>query len=246
MKNLQKHISANHTHLYPCENCSYTAPNRFRLKRHMKTHMEEKPTVSCPICGKSVVTLDQHLRVVHGPKKFHCDQCSYTAPTPREIERHTNALHLKTKEICTYCGKGFSRDHLQNHIKNKHHKIRDKSCGQCDKSFVTTSELRRHVDVPPQGDRSTCDHCGGSFVTVHDHVRKIHLNMKVTKGREEECQHCGETVFHLKHHIRMEHDDNVEKVYCDLCPYRTLKQSVLKKHKKQRHGEEMIRVEDNH
>lgn len=237
VKNLIKHKRSVHTNSFKCELCTYVAPNKFRIKRHLKTHLPEKALVSCHICGKEVVTLDQHLRVVHGPKRFKCKDCPFAASMTRELDRHISAVHLKNKEICPFCGKKFSNDHLSNHIKNKHHNVRDKSCDTCKKTFVTNSELKRHVEVVHNGVRSTCEECGGAFVNVLDHIRKVHKREKAAKGEQSECKYCGEMVFHLKHHILINHDDSVEKVYCELCSFKTLKYSVLKKHITQKHGE---------
>jgi len=235
--NLLKHKRSVHTNSFKCDLCTYVAPNKFRIKRHLKTHLSVKALVSCHICGKEVVTLDQHLRVVHGPKKFKCKDCPFAASTIRELDRHSSAVHLKNKEICPFCGKKFSNDHLANHIKNKHHNVRDKSCDTCEKAFVTNSELKRHIEVVHKGVRSTCEQCGGTFVNVLDHIKKVHNREKKSKGEQSECIYCGEMFFHLKHHILINHDDSVEKVYCELCSFKTLKYSVLKKHISQKHGE---------
>ena len=68
--------------LFKCEECDYTTPKRFLLKRHLKSHSEERP--------------------------FECSDCNSSFKRPEDLLQHTNT-HLGTKSYqCKYCDAGFN------------------------------------------------------------------------------------------------------------------------------------------
>jgi len=51
--------------------------------------------------------IKSHLRVVHGDKKFECDQCGYKTSTKHNLFLHTKRVHDRKplKEVCPECKK---------------------------------------------------------------------------------------------------------------------------------------------
>ncbi|CAL1274923.1 unnamed protein product [Larinioides sclopetarius] len=58
---------------YFCEKCFYTTNDRSNMKRHQRTHSQERP-YSCDICGKSFTRkgyLDFHVMDKHIQELIH-------------------------------------------------------------------------------------------------------------------------------------------------------------------------------
>lgn len=55
---------------------------------------------------KTVAVLAVH-KLVHGEKKFSCDQCNYRATTKNKVRLH-KAVHAEKQHSCDICGKKFS------------------------------------------------------------------------------------------------------------------------------------------
>ena len=51
-----------------CEKCDKSYASDCNLKRHLRTHDNEREKVACPICSNTFVdevTLKQHIRLYH-------------------------------------------------------------------------------------------------------------------------------------------------------------------------------------
>ncbi|CAL1294548.1 unnamed protein product [Larinioides sclopetarius] len=101
-----------------CPTCSKSFSRKDALKRHMKTHSNEK-LFTCQICEKSFARKD-HL------------MC------------HMKTHSVETDFKCDICDKSFQRKHcFAMHMKKHQEKKFD--CRKCDRSFISLQNLNQHV-----------------------------------------------------------------------------------------------------
>lgn len=63
----------------------------------------------------------EHARVVHGGKKFQCDQCEFHCQTHGGLYLHQKAVHLGIRFKCNQCSyEGTQEVNLKRHIESKH------------------------------------------------------------------------------------------------------------------------------
>lgn len=107
---------------YACQFCGKCFKRKHGLKSHENRHTANREI--CPICGKSVKILKEHIKFAHETKK--------------------------EQELipCPQCGKGFTKYNLQFHIERIHLKVitertQIRHCLKCDQSFPRVDDLRR-------------------------------------------------------------------------------------------------------
>ncbi|KAL7047899.1 hypothetical protein ACKWTF_003144 [Chironomus riparius] len=107
---------------YACQFCGKCFKRKHGLKSHENRHTSHREI--CPICGKSVKILKEHIKFAHETKK--------------------------EQELipCPQCGRGFSKYNLQFHIERFHLKVINertqvRHCLKCDQSFPRVDDLRR-------------------------------------------------------------------------------------------------------
>ena len=111
-----------------CPRCDMKFYEKRDLQRHIEAiHM--KIRTICPIegCGKPVVRLDQHIRVIHGEKP---------------------AAKQDKSSKCPECGAIFSRVYdMTRHRENVHRGLKHFACDKCDRKFADKRDLKRHHDA---------------------------------------------------------------------------------------------------
>ena len=193
-----------HKEKHICDICS----NEFRSAIYLRNHkrimhniMDEKYTNRfcqiCPVCGKSVDSLKQHMMLVHSTQKFQCPHCEYQTPY---------------------------KNNLKNHIENKHTGGNIKNCPFCNK---LVKNVKRHVlaakcDLPEEernnpADMVTCDRCNKQFKNLErlkKHIRDIHDKPAI------QCQYCNfQTKYNcnMRMHIRRVHENKPLRETCPIC-----------------------------
>ena len=104
-----------------------------------------------------------------GTNKFKCEQCPYTSTISKDVKRHTQRVHDKTKDYsCRVCGhatsqksylrvknfkceqcpfgSSFSKD-LKRHIKGVHDKIKNHICLRCGYATARKDNLDSHKRI---------------------------------------------------------------------------------------------------
>jgi len=119
---LKKHVRK--CEFTPCPVCGKEFKNRWKLKNHMKGHVQEKPHV-CDECGKDFMhrtSLTEHIEIVHqGKTPFQCETCSKKFSRSGTLRQH-KLIHTGIKPFsCHFCERKFrEKVQLINHLKKKH------------------------------------------------------------------------------------------------------------------------------
>uniref|UniRef100_A0A8D3BP49 Zinc finger protein n=1 Tax=Scophthalmus maximus TaxID=52904 RepID=A0A8D3BP49_SCOMX len=220
-----------------------------------------------------------------GDSKAHqCSLCHNTFGSESSFEQHKEACKGDARFICKAesCGKRFkSKDALKKHKGNVHtgcpkllkssarpelkclllfalllqvHEIFD--CHACDKKFISTNQLKRHMITHSEKRPYTCEVCSRSFkrldqVTAHKIIhsedkpykcklcgkefahRNVYKNHKKTHSEErpfqcEECKALFRTPFSLQRHLLIHNSERTFK--CDQCDATFKRKDTLNVH----------------
>ena len=163
----------------------------------------------CPLCGKEVRQLSQHMINVHEEKEVPCEVCNKIFKSVMLKINHMNNTHgIATS--CVKCEITFpSNAYLRAHVRRVHMKeSKEYSCTYCDKKFTSNQKLKLH-------DQNSCPY-------------KFHKTIK--------CNQCdkpfhgkGALIKHMKvHEIKTSVQKGLTKVKCQICPKEILQNIKLK------------------
>ncbi|RUS83623.1 hypothetical protein EGW08_008591 [Elysia chlorotica] len=200
---------------FPCGQCFMVFRDKTNLASHMEYHNEKSEYV-CPTCGKK--GKHKHAKAPSGatkPGKVHaCERCGATYSTISGLK-----FHLLQK-----------------------HKIGEWpfKCSYCDKGFVSSRELQRHIPSHTKEKPFVCDICGASFASHTGH--RAHLRKHAGQKYVCEVEGCGKvytTAISLRGH-RAQHAG-----FSKICPYcgKTYKNPYGHKCKASREGKRKLLAE---
>lgn len=106
---------------------------------------------------------------------YRCDSCDSTFPLKDRLTQHIKNVHGPRKFVCTDCGAAFKRnDKLQRHCQSRHSDLKPYLCPivSCGRAFKRIDGLRAHVRCSHVSDTLTqsvnnsygCTVCGQSVV----------------------------------------------------------------------------------
>ncbi|KAH9496774.1 hypothetical protein Btru_009391 [Bulinus truncatus] len=128
---------------YRCYDCGKTFTERFRLVRHIRTHLTEK-TYKCLECGKEFIekfVLNRHEKTHSKVKPHKCEVCGKNFLEKSKLIRHKKIHDNIRPYKCDDCGKAFIEKHrLVNHQKT-HTTLR---CSVCDECFTDPEAYCNH------------------------------------------------------------------------------------------------------
>ncbi|XP_067931292.1 zinc finger protein Xfin-like isoform X2 [Watersipora subatra] len=125
--NIELHRLECSQQLVDCPECNEKV-KRLALMKHMITHSSKNGTTyRCEHCESSFPLRDrltQHIKNVHGPRKFVCTDCGAAFKRNDKLQRHCQSRHSDLKPyLCPIvsCGRAFKRiDGLRAHVKSSH------------------------------------------------------------------------------------------------------------------------------
>lgn len=184
-----------------CRYCNKKFNRIYHLTGHeRRNHTFFRPYL-CELCGKafyakldlnihkSIKHKDFGYKIVHKSKglpKFTsltCEICDKSCHNKLVYEDHMRQHHTKDRPYqCQYCYKKFSvkqywRVHMKKHENCKNNK---KTCPHCDKIFVSTLSMQKHINNHFDPTKKSCDECGELIRAnnMRHHIEEVHLKLK--------------------------------------------------------------------
>ncbi|KAM8745678.1 PR domain zinc finger protein 5 isoform 2-T2 [Acanthopagrus schlegelii] len=252
---------------FKCRNCGKKFPIKQALQRHV-LHCSESLDPSgdskvhqCSLCHNTFISessFEQHKEACKGDARFICkaESCGKRFKSKDALKKHKGNVHTgsaRRKLTCTICNRKCSSSlNLQEH--RKVHEIFD--CHACDKKFISTNQLKRHMITHSEKRPYTCEICSRSFkrldqVTAHKIIhsedkpykcklcgkefahRNVYKNHKKTHSEErpfqcEECKALFRTPFSLQRHLLIHNSERTFK--CDQCDSTFKRKDTLNVH----------------
>lgn len=121
--------------------------NNFRsiLERHIKSHLPKDQQVKIP-----------------------CIKCEHISLSKESMAYHRRTKHSEENLSfpCSICDKIFTHEKgLVRHTRHLHENVREHVCLLCEKSFSTSSDLKKHSFTHKQ-EHIPCEICGKIFQNV--------------------------------------------------------------------------------
>lgn len=218
-------------------------------KRPIRSQPEAPPTSepasSHPIISQEISTNKRFKTCV----RIHCDICNKDLLA----QSYKNHQKLHAQNFCKKCKKNFdNQNSLKHHIAEEHLKGFKFSCHlpDCNERFSDLNELLNHQAIFHGFSKNTkrkkrsnvkmnilnlqsynCNKCSfecKNSKALANHDQFVHSNIEPDKVQ---CKTCGEDFisdYFLLLHARKFHAKN--RFRCDLCPYKSIHKSKLKKH----------------
>ncbi|KAI8427110.1 hypothetical protein MSG28_014738 [Choristoneura fumiferana] len=225
---------------YKCDQCDMAFCTQKGLKQHEYRHSDARDFTclqghedgiasfcttaendgtkeyTCVVCErvfKKWAHFSQHYRHVHlkqRRKTYPCVVCGEEL-YPWLKSKHMEEAHGWPAPTCELCGRKFAYPHqLSNHHKQFHLKLKEYKCTECEKSFPSLKNLKRHMGIHTDAKDYACAFCSKGFKSVKmlkEHTQ-IHLNDKLEK--KHGCSHCDAAFVQsgsLKRHMKKQHPD---------------------------------------
>ncbi|VDD79868.1 unnamed protein product [Mesocestoides corti] len=159
--------------------CDGTAGTSERSKG-LLTKAVNSSDYSCPKCGAGPFskkkTVWAHLSIVHGERRFRCDQCGAAFPTKSKLERHLSRHHNLKCQLCAAAMKE-SAPHKETEVAP--------TLPNPNERFENFTKLRKHIAIRHPKRTFICETCGQRFLRIA-HLREHEL--RHTPGCESLCQ----------------------------------------------------------
>jgi len=117
------------------------------LEPELETNSKKKPKLSCEECGYSTPNhyhLKRHKESNHEGIRYPCDQCEASYTTKSSLESHRESVHEGLRYQCNECHYSFTKSYnLVRHTRSKHGNVRY-PCDQCEYSATDEGYLKKH------------------------------------------------------------------------------------------------------
>lgn len=199
------------------QDCGQQFDSYSDYQKHRRSHRGE-PDIKCPWSGCEFKTftkqgMDSHF-LTHTQKKPHqCPDCAYRCNQKKNLKIH------------------IQRHHGGN--------ARMYRCNQCDKTFKTSDNLRRHKRRhDPELKKFACteDKCNRAFFDKKDLESHILTHTQAKPHHCTKCARCFNRIRELQEHdIRKHSDEKPRKCLHQNCSYACITSQEMKRHLKNRH-----------
>ncbi|WAR11384.1 CTCF-like protein [Mya arenaria] len=224
-----------------CHICNYTSPQRYLLRRHMKTHLGERQH-KCGLCYrafKTLASLQNHINTHTGVRPHKCKMCESAFVTSGELVRHIRYKHTFEKPhkctICEYASVELSK--LKRHMRS-HTGERPYACSHCNYASPDTYKLKRHMRIHTGEKPYTCEICSSKF--TQSNSLKAHRLIHSGNKPVFQCSVCPATCGRkndLKVHMMKLHGSNEQPLVCKKCPMEFWDRYSFKIHLKAHEGD---------
>ena len=201
---------------------------KLNIKNHILENtkiQDAKKEYRC--CGKvfeNLISLKNHIEEVHqgARNRYSCVKCYQTFRTQNILDMHVSKSHDETEQS------EYSSDNLKIPLEQVHTELRNFVCSDCNKTFKTTYDLRRHFRRVHSSIKGyQCEECPITIKykdNLKKHVEQVH--------RHNKSKHKTSNVSHKD---RINAHYNERKFDCWKCPRSFIKKSYLQAHVEQVH-----------
>lgn len=236
---LQQH-ERKHKSEFQCRICGRGFLSLFALRKHKHTSGKKRPfrCKKCPLYFPTFVLLSEHM-LIHREESFPCDICNRVFPSKSSRAEHrkihlpkssangllnqpavkadnkpTSSSMAATSEFKYRCGVCCVR--FRNPEELSEHGClagieRQYSCLDCDKHFLHSSHLKKHLSThkqPSSQSKYSCNQCNNSYSTPQDFLNHLRNHDEtIHSGQGFICPIChqcftnpAELVFHFPNH----------------------------------------------
>jgi len=203
---------------FQCQHCSYAAPLKIHLKRHIShVHRGEQP-YECDICHMRFTqqgSMAWHRKKHSGQRPvFKCPHCPSVLGREYDLRQHIIKLHTSDRlHQCRICRKIFGDPYSLKIHKRTHKGQKCLKCGLCNFATAVVKHLECHMRKHTKQKPFKCNDCGKNFrqkLGLKGHRQKKHNLNADSKPKECVCKDCGASFLrqgNLKNHVLKFHFD---------------------------------------
>lgn len=180
---MTKHQEIHGEKKYSCDVCEYSTFTVEVMRRHVLTHVEDKPH-KCKLCNRSYIQRVQLQRHMEKHNGNMCNTCCKTFSSRAKLLVHMRD-HMGLEKLycpfktCPYATKQFMNESSLNNHLNVHLEEKPHSCEVCEKKFHSEMNLKRHLETHTLDRPRRCMYCVSARAYVRGeqlirHVRKSH------------------------------------------------------------------------
>ncbi|XP_028033918.1 gastrula zinc finger protein XlCGF57.1-like isoform X1 [Bombyx mandarina] len=196
---------------YECYHCGKSTGSRTAMAKHLEIHGEK--SYACEVCGYATYTVEvmrRHILTHVTDKPYKCEHCNRSYIKKSQLQRHLDNHDMQ--KMCLKCGETFSTtcqllDHKNVHKGNSKFACHYQDCQFSKKPFLSEAQLQKHVKVHLEDRPYECEVCGKRFA-VELHMRR-HLSTH-TLERPRRCMYCVSARAYVRgeqlvKHVRVHH-----------------------------------------
>ncbi|XP_021186407.3 gastrula zinc finger protein XlCGF57.1 [Helicoverpa armigera] len=195
---------------YQCHHCSKWTSSRAAMTKHLEIHGEKK--YACDVCGYSTYTIEvmrRHVLTHVEDKPYKCTLCGNSYIQRVQLARH---LEKHSGNMCLKCGNTFTTRaqlliHLREHMGLEKLFCPVESCPLVSKEFINEASWQNHLKIHMDDKPHSCDVCGKQFHSVVNLRRHLETH---TLDRPRRCMYCVSARAYVRglqliRHVRKHH-----------------------------------------